>query len=186
MVSLMSLWLPILLSAIAVFVVSSVIHMFLGYHANDMLKAPNEAQALTALRGLNLPSGDYGLPKAGSMKEMGTPEFRAKVEQGPVVYMTVQAKGSLGMGPQLVQWFLYCVVVTVFGAYIASRTLAPGTDYLHVFRVVGAVTFAGYALGQISDSIWYSRSWATTFRNVFDGLVYALVTAGFFGWRWPM
>jgi hypothetical protein len=34
-------------------------------------------------------------------------------------------------------------------------------------------------------SIWYHRSWGTTLRYTVDGLVYALLTAGIFGWLWP-
>ena len=185
MVSLMSLWLPIVLSAVAVFVVSSVIHMFLGYHNNDMRKVPDEGKALAAIRSLNLPAGDYGMPRAASMKEMGTPEFQAKMKEGPVVMMTVMPSGSTSMGPQLTQWFLFTLLVSLFGAYVASRTLDPGTTYLEVFRVVGTVTFASYGLANVPASIWFNRAWGTTLRNVLDALIYALVTAGVFGWRWP-
>ena len=73
----------------------------------------------------------------------------------------------------------------MFAGYIASRTLDVGTDYLTVFRITGTVAFVGYALGDMPQSIWYKRGWGATFRSMFDGLLYALVTAGVFGWRWP-
>ncbi len=38
MVSLMSLWIPILVSAVIVFVLSSIIHMVLPYHRTDLRK----------------------------------------------------------------------------------------------------------------------------------------------------
>jgi len=44
MVSIISLWLPILLSAVAVFLVSSVIHMVFQYHKTDFKKIPSEDQ----------------------------------------------------------------------------------------------------------------------------------------------
>jgi hypothetical protein len=37
----------------------------------------------------------------------------------------------------------------------------------------------------IHNSIWRGQSWGTTWKHVADGLVYALVTAGTFGWLWP-
>lgn len=184
MVSLMDLWLPILLSAVAVFIVSSIIHMALGYHANDFAKLPNEEAALAAMRGWNLTPGDYGAPKAASMKDMGTPEFQAKMQQGPVVMMTVMP-GSTGMGKQLTLWFVFSLVVSFFCAYLACVTLPAGATYLEVFQVVGAAGFMGYGLGQLPETIWFGKSWVTTGKNLFDALIYGLVTAGVFGWRWP-
>jgi hypothetical protein len=87
-------------------------------------------------------------------------------------------------GP-LVKWFLYCVVVGVFAAYIASRAVEPGGDYLQVFRFAGSTAFLGYTMALWQSSIWYHRSWKTNLINTFDGLIYALLTAGVFGWLWP-
>lgn len=185
MVSLVSLWLPILLAAVLVFVVSSIIHMFLGYHNHDYQTVPNQDQVASALRPFNIPPGDYMLPKPTNMKEMSTPEFTEKLNKGPVMMMTVFPNGPFAMGKQLVQWFIYCIVIGIFAAYLASRTLPPGTEYLEVFRVVGTVAFAGYGLALLQDAIWYSRNWSAVLKSVFDALVYALLTAGTFGWRWP-
>ena len=85
----------------------------------------------------------------------------------------------------LTLWFIYCVVVAKFAAYVAGLALAPGAPYMTVFRITGTVAFAGYALALAQHSIWYQRSWMTTARSMFDGLVYALLTAGTFGWLWP-
>ena len=89
------------------------------------------------------------------------------------------------MGKSLVQWFVFCLLVSVFAAYLTSRALGPTADYLAVFRFAGTTAFGGYALALIEDSIWYHRKWSTTWKNVFDGFIYALVTAGVFGWLWP-
>jgi hypothetical protein len=77
------------------------------------------------------------------------------------------------------------LVVNVFAAYVTGRALGPGAEYLEVFRFVGATTFAGYALALWQNSIWYSKAWGTTLRSTVDGLVYALLSAGVFGWLWP-
>ncbi len=185
MVPVMSLWIPILVAAVFVFVASSVIHMALKYHKSDFARLPDEDAVLEALRGFAIPPGDYVMPYAGSSKAMGEPEFLEKVNRGPVALMTVMPNGPVKMGMSLTLWFLYCVVVGIFAAYIAGRALGPGADYLAVFRFAGATAFIGYALALWQNSIWLKRSWSTTLKSTFDGLVYGLLTAGVFGWLWP-
>jgi hypothetical protein len=82
-------------------------------------------------------------------------------------------------------WFLFTLVVSLVAGYLASRTLAPGSEYLDVFRVTGTVAFAGYVLALWEHAIWFGRSWVATAKFSFDGLIYALLTAGVFGWLWP-
>jgi hypothetical protein len=184
MVPLSSLILPVLLSAVLVFVASSVIHMLTPWHKGDVRGVPREAETLEALRRLNIPPGDYVLPHAGSMEAMKDPSFRARLESGPAVLMTVW-KGSLSMGPQLAGWFVYCVVVSIFAGYVADAALRPAASYLEVFRFAGTTAFAGYSLALAQNSIWWRRNWGFTLRSMLDGLLYACLTAGAFGWLWP-
>lgn len=185
MISLISLWGPILLSAVIVFVASSVIHMAPLWHKGDYPKMPREAEALDALRPLSIPPGDYFIPRASGMNEMRTSEFKDKLNKGPVAVMTVMPNGQIQMGRSMVQWFVFLIVVGIFSAYIAGRTLPVGTPYLRVFQIVGATAFAGYALALCELSIWYRRAWSLTLKSAFDGLIYAALTAGTFGWLWP-
>ena len=185
MVPVMSLWLPILLSAVIVFVVSSFIHMVLPYHKGDLRKVPKEDEVMEALRKFNIPPGDYVLPRADSMAAMKDPQFMKKLNAGPVAVMTVLPNGAMRMGKSLILWFLYSVVVSIFAAYIAGRALGPGAQYLQVFRFAGCTALTAYALALVQPSIWYGRNWGTTFKSMFDGLVYACLTAGTFGWLWP-
>lgn len=185
MVPLSSLVVPILLSAVLVFVVSSIIHMVLGYHAGDIRAVPNETAVQEALRPFNLAPGDYALPKAESMAGLKDPAFLEKMNAGPVVLMTVSAPGMPGMGKNLAQWFAHSILVSLFAAYIASRALGPGASYLDVFRFAGTTAFAGYSLGLLQQSIWWKKNWGATLRSMFDGLIFALVTAGAMGWLWP-
>lgn len=185
MVPVLSLWLPILLAAVAVFVASSVIHMVLPYHRSDFKSVPNEDQVMAALRPFNLPPGDYMLPRAASSQQMKSPEFSEKLKKGPVALFTVYPSGPFSMGGSLAQWFAFCVLVGVFAAYVAGRALGPGEEYLAVFRLAGTTAFAGYALAAIPNSIWYKRSWTTTLKSTFDSLIYALLTGGLFGALWP-
>ncbi|UCH85337.1 MAG: hypothetical protein JSW50_06520 [Candidatus Latescibacterota bacterium] len=185
MVTIASLWLPILLSAVLVFVVSSIIHMLLPYHKSDFGKIPNEDQAMDALREFNIPPGDYVMPCAGSSQEMKSPDFVEKTKKGPIIFMTVLPSGSFAMGKSLALWFLYSVVVSVFAAYITSRAVEAGAEYLTVFRFAGATAFFCYAIALWQNSIWYKRAWSSTLKNTFDGFVYGLCTAGTFAWLWP-
>ena len=185
MVSIGSLWLPILLSGVVVFLASSVIHMALGYHAADFKKVPDEDALQEAFRRLGVAPGDYGVPKPDSRQGMKDPTYLAKVNQGPIVFMTVMPGGQWFMGAALAQWFAYCLVVSVVGAYVAGRALSPGAEYLDVFRFAGTTAFACYAMALPQASIWFKRSWGTTLRSMMDGLIYASLTAGVFGWLWP-
>lgn len=185
MVPVLSLWLPILVSAAIVFVASSIIHMMLPFHKNDMRKLQKEDEALAALRSLNLQPGDYMAPHAGSHEGMKNPAFQEKMIKGPVVFMTVMPSGPPSMGPSLALWFVYLVVVGIFAAYIAGRALGPGAPYLSVFRFAGCTAFVGFSLALLQNSIWYKRNWGATIRSMIDGLIYGLLTAGTFGWLWP-
>lgn len=185
MVTLLSLWLPILLSAVAVFVASSVIHMALGYHAGDYQALPDEEGIGAAIRTAGVPPGDYAIPHADSMKAMGSPEYQEKMNRGPVAILSVRPSGPTNLGKQLGAWFVFSVVVSIFAGYMASRAGGAGADPMHVFRFAGTTAFAAYALGTWSESIWFGRKWSTTLKNTIDGLVYALVTGGIFAWLWP-
>ena len=185
MVGLSALWLPILLSAVIVFVVSSIIHMATPWHKGDYLKMPNEDEAMDALRPLATPPGDYMVPRPSSMQELRSPQFVEKMNKGPVLMLTVMPNGSGAMTKSLVLWFLYSVVVGVFAAYVASRALPVGAPYPRIFQLIGVTAFVGYSVALWQMSIWYRRAWGTTIRATIDGLIYALLTAGVFGWLWP-
>jgi hypothetical protein len=185
MVPLMSLWLPIVLAAVLVFVVSSILHMILPYHRTDWGRVPAEDDVMDALRRFKIPPGDYMLPCGGGPEAMRSTEFLDKMKRGPVALMTMMESGVPSMGKALAWWFVYSLVVGLFAGYVASRVLGPGTHYLQVFRVTGTVAFIGYALALWQNTIWYKRSVAATTKSTIDGLIYALLTAGCFGWLWP-
>lgn len=185
MTGIFQLWLPILLSAVIVFVVSSVIHMASPWHKSDYPRIPNEDQLRNAVRPLTIPPGDYMIPRPATREDLRSPEFAKKVNEGPNLILTVLPNGPFSMKRNLIQWFLYAVVVSVFAAYVAGRALPNGAEYLAVFRFAGATAFIAYSVALWQMSIWYRRSWSITVKATVDGLVYALVTAGTFGWLWP-
>lgn len=179
------LWLPILVSAVFVFVASSVIHMALPWHKGECRKLANEDEVMDALRPFAIPPGDYMIPRPASMKDCKSPEFVEKLNKGPVMMATVLPNGPASIGQSLVLWFIYCAVVGFIAAYVTGRALPVGAKYLHVFRFAGTTAFVGYSVALWQMSIWYRRSWSTTIIATVDGLIYALLTAGVFGWLWP-
>jgi len=93
--------------------------------------------------------------------------------------------GPPAMGKALVLWFVYCILISIFVAYLTGRNLGQGTEFMAIFRMAGAAAFLGYAAAHASETIWKGRSWSVTFKHVFDGFIYGLVTGGIFGWLWP-
>jgi hypothetical protein len=176
---------PILISSVLVFFASWVIHMLLPYHRSDSAGLPAEEEVRESLGKLNIPPGDYFIPHGDGPKAMSDPAFIEKMKQGPVAVMTVMKNGPPAMGASLVQWFIYCLVVGVLSAYVAGTALPAGVHYLKVFQLAGCTAFIAYSVALAQNSIWYSRKWSSTLKSMFDGLVYALLTAGVFGWLWP-
>jgi len=186
MVPIAALWLPILASTVLVFVASSLMHTVLSYHKDDFRRLPDEDAFLDATSDLEIPPGDYVVPHAASTEALKSEAYRRKLKHGPVAFMTVvRPDAVLNMGPSLALWFGYSLLIGVFAAYLAGRMLGPDASYLDIFRVTGTVAFACYSVALLQRSIWYKQRWATTFKSMADGLVYALLTAGCFGWLWP-
>jgi hypothetical protein len=176
---------PVLASAVAVFVVSSILHMALRYHRADHKQLPGEEAVREALGKQNAAPGIYMTPFCNDMKEMSAEVMQAKFKKGPVAIVTVLPNGMPAMGKLLGLWFGFCVLASFIAAYIARHTLAPGADGMKVMQITGAVAFAGYGLGQISDSIWKAQPWSNTTRFLIDSLIYGVVTGVVFKLLWP-
>jgi hypothetical protein len=185
MAFLADLWLPILASAAAVFVLSSVVHMVLHWHKGDVGKLTGEDEVLEAMRAHDVKPGSYMFPCPDSMKEMGSPEMIAKYDRGPVGFLTVLPSGGLRMGRSLVQWFLFSVLISFFTAYIGNLAIEPGAGFKMVLRITGATATVGYAASAIQDSIWKGQRWGVTGKFLLDGLLYGVATGLVFAWLWP-
>lgn len=185
MVSLTSLWLPIVLSAVIVFLASFVVHMVLPHHRSDFRKLPAEADVMEALRRFNLPQGDYMVPKPDSMADMRSKEYQEKLNRGPVFMATIYRNGMRGMSTQMAQWFVFCLVVSLFAGYMASRALETGAPYLRVSQIASTTAFLGYVLARWSEVVWFKRSTSAAIKMTLDGIFYGLLTGGVFGWLWP-
>ena len=178
--TIVALWLPIFVSAILVFFASAIIWMAMPWHKSDFSKTRDEEGARRALGG-HAP-GLYMLPYCIDQKQLKDPDVQKKFVDGPLAYITVVPNGLPQMGSKMLMSFVYYVFVGIICAYILSRTVGTGADYLTIFRVTGTVAFIAYGIAYIQDSIWFGRPWSVTAKNVFDALIYALMTGGAFGW----
>ncbi len=183
MVGLASLWLPILLAAIVVFVASSIAWMVLPHHRTDFSRLPDEDAVRQALK--EVAPGEYSFPHAAGSADWKSPEWLEKAKAGPNGLLTMIPAGPPQMNKSLVQWFVHCLLVSLFVAYVTGRALPAGSDYLAVFRIAGTVAFLAYSAAHVPGAIWMGHRWSRALKDVADGLVYGLLTAGVFGWLWP-
>ena len=178
--TIMTLWLPIIATAAVVFFAGSVIWMAMPWHKEEWHKTPDEEAVRAALKGC--PPGLYTVPNCNDRAEFNNPDMQQKFMDGPQGYITILPSGLPKMGGKLVMMFAYNLLVAVICAYMVSRTLAPGADYLAIFRVSGTVAFIGYGMAYVQESVWFGRPWASTAKTFLDALIYALLTGGIFGW----
>jgi hypothetical protein len=184
MLPLTALWLPILLSALIVFVASSIMHMVLPYHRTDYRKLPDEEELLAALRAAGLTRGLYIFPFC-TPKEMKSPAMVEKYKQGPVGMMTVFPSGPPVMPKFLGLWFAYCLIISLVVAFLAGSILGFRAHHHPIFHAVALAAFLAYGVGLLSNGIWKGQPWSVVIKEVIDGLVYALLTAATFAWLWP-
>jgi hypothetical protein len=178
-VTITSLWLPILLSAVAVWVASALVWMALPWHKSDWLKPADEEGLRGALKGAA--PGNYMLPYCIDPRELKDEALQKKFVDGPLAYITVIPSGLPKMGPKLAMTFVYYLFVGIIAAYFVSRTVGGGS-YLEVFRIAGTTAFVAYGIAYVQDSIWFGRPWSLTLKTLLDALIYGLLTGGVFGW----
>ncbi|HSF39834.1 MAG TPA: hypothetical protein VLT87_08585 [Thermoanaerobaculia bacterium] len=180
-----SLWLPVIVSAVAVWLVSAIVHMVLKYHRADYKQLSDEESIAQAVRKVGPGPGLYVMPYCADMSQMKDPAFRKKYDEGPVALLTVMRNGPPALGKNLAQWFALCFLVSFVTAYVARHTLSPATDGLEVMRITGTVAFIAYGFGYIQDSIWKAIPWGNSLRGLLDAAIYGLVTGLVFRFLWP-
>lgn len=188
MVDLVDLWLPIVVSAAAVFVASALAWMVMPHHKNDFkpLPAGGENAMMSAVRAQNLSPGIYAFPDCRDQARMKDPAFKAKLDAGPTGMLHVFPPGAYtNMGGKMIASLVFYLVVSVFVAYLTSRALAAGAEYLDVFQVAGTSAIMAYCFASIPNAIWFSVPRRNMIMCFIDGVVFGLLTAGIFGWLWP-
>ena len=185
MVAISALWLPIVVSAVVVFVVSAMVWMVMPHHKKDFAPANDEDGLMDAVRKSAAGPGMYYFPWADD-KEMNTEAYKDKVRAGPVGTLRIRdPKAVLDMRTSMGKSLILYLVVGVFVAYMATIGLDAGASYPSVFQVTGTAAFLAYGFVGFQESIWFGLPGSVAFKHAIDGLVYALLTAGIFGWLWP-
>lgn len=183
--ALLVLWLPILLSAVAIFIVSSLIHMLFKWHESTYRKLDNEDAVRAALTAGTPAAGMYVLPHCTDMKQMQEPEMVAKYTAGPVGFITLRPAGTPSLGVPLLQWFLFTLGVAALSAVIAVQAVGLHSDGQQAGHLIGLISLMVYAVGGLPEGIWFGRPWRSVALHALDGLIYATVTALTFMWLWP-
>lgn len=184
--ALLSLWLPILLGAVAVFAISSLVHMVFKWHASDYAKFANEDAIRAAIRAGNPAPGRYVLPHCGDMKDMAGEAMQAKYREGPVGHVTIIPNGPPAMGKYLGLWFLWALAVTVVAAFVTTQIFGLSPARAHAAsKLVGALTFVAHGFGTVTETIWSGRPWISSFKYLLDAALYALAVGFIFFWLWP-
>jgi len=181
---LASLWLPIVLSAVVVFIASSIAWMVLPHHKADIKKLPNEAEFTRTLSEMDIPPGTYMWPNCENNAEMKSEEFKQRYEEGPWGNMNIVPRKP-NFALNLMLMFVFYLVVSAIVGYLTSQARAPGADFLAVFEFASIGAFAGYCLGGFPHSIFFGRPVRAVFTDFVDGVVHALLTGVVFAWLWP-
>ncbi|CAG1007886.1 hypothetical protein PHYC_03491 [Phycisphaerales bacterium] len=182
---LTALWLPIVVSAVIVFVASAITWMASPLHKHDY-KDPGDKEEtiLGMLRAGGFAPGVYFVPWCKGAKDKNA-ETAAKMKQGPWAMLTVMGEPP-NFGRSLAMWFVNLLLISLFVAYVAHNAGLPnGANYLTIFRVAGAAAFLGYAGYAIPLSTWHALPWSQLPGRLIDGAIYSVLTAGTFGWLWP-
>ena len=179
------LWLPILLSAAAVFVISSLIHMVFKWHAADYNQLANEDAVRAAINAGKPAPGRYVLPHCGDMKDMATEAMQQKYREGPVGHITLLPNGTPNIGKHLGLWFLWSLAIAIVAAFLAAQIFPLNPTHARAAaKLVGAITFIAHGFGTVTESIWMGRPWSSSAKHMLDAALYSVGSALVFYWLW--
>ena len=179
------LWLPVLVSAVAVFIASSLIHMVFKWHNSDYRKLSNEDAVRDAIRAGAPAPGQYVLPHCADMKEMQGEAMQRKFIDGPIGFLTLRKNGPPTMGGSLLQWFIYLLLVAAIAGAMALRVFGVQGSAHGAGHLVGLVSFLTYTGGSVQMGIWMGKPWGAVAKDILDGLIYAIISVLVFTWLWP-
>lgn len=178
---LASLWLPIVLSGVALFFISFLAWMVLGLHKQDWLKIAKEDDFIRAVAECGLERGtSYMFPMCSKPEEMKSEAFQRKMQTGPRGVVTAFASNS--MGQNLALTFVYFLVVSFCLAYLGSIVLQPGADFKTVFRFFATAGWLAFLAAIVPHSIWFKiRIVGHVIESIADAIVVGLIFAAL----WP-
>jgi hypothetical protein len=180
---LANLWLPIVLSAVAVFFASFLFWAVLPFHKKDYKVLPDEAAFTAYVRSSAIAPGSYAFPNCATANKKD-PEFIKKWKEGPAGMLNVWPT-TMSMGRNMVLTFLVYLVVGIVIAYLASLTVPPAAGFNSVLRIAGTAGVLAYTFSFIPSAIWFCQPRAMLVRNIIEGVIYGLITGLIFAALWP-
>jgi len=180
---LTQLWLPIVVSAAAVWVASAVVWMALPHHKKDWKAMPDEAAFYRAFDTLKIPPGNYGFPECKNKAQRSDPEVKRRWEAGEMGLLSVW--GKVNMGRNMVVTFIVYLAISLFVGYIGKHGVKPNASFSEAFQVLGTAGVLAYAFGHIPQGVWFAQYPRAILMCVLDGIAYGLITGAIFAAMWP-
>lgn len=196
---LVELWLPIVLSAIAVWIASALAWTALPHHKKDFVKLPDESGFITHLRALNIPPGNYAIPMCSHGKGGMSEEAKRCMVEGPLGMLSL-FKVPAKMGKNMILSFCVYLAISITLAYLAWVALGtpgagslggvagiesrPGPTFGQVFQITGTAGILAYCFSHIPSGIWFGAARRAIIFNIIDGVVFGCITGAIFAWLW--
>lgn len=184
---LLPLWLPILLSAVAVWFVSMIASMALPHHKRDFIALPDppgEDGLMGYLRTSGIRPGNYLFPDFRTRAAMESEKVKAALNQGPVGHLSLW-RTPLTMGDKMLGTFVVHLVVSTLIAYLTRAALPGAAPFAKVFQVAATAGVLAYCFSFIPAALWWGSYKRTIAANIVDGILFAAIIGVIFAWRWP-
>ena len=181
---LLPLWLPILLSAAAVWFISLIVWMALPHHKQDFIGLPDEDGFMDYIRRSGIKPGNYVFPDFRGREAMKSEKIQKALEEGPVGHLSVW-QTPVTMGGKMVATFIIYLVVSTLIAYLTRVALPGPAEFAKVFQIAATAGILAYSFSFIPNALWFGAYKRTIIASFIDGIVYGLITGAIFAWRWP-
>lgn len=180
---LLPLWLPILLSAAAVWVVSTIVGMALPHHKQDWINLPDEDGFMDYLRRSGIKPGNYLFPDFRTSEALKSEKVEKALQDGPVGHLSVW-QPPVTMGDKMIATFFVHLVVSLLIAYLTRVALPGPAPFAKVFQIAATAGILAYCFSFIPNAIWWGSYKRTIVASVIDGIVYGCITGAIFAWFW--
>lgn len=184
MSELAALWLPILVSAVAVFFASFLAWVVIGHHTPDWKELPEEEGTMDFLRKSGVHAGLYMFPMARTQEQLKDEAKQQRMNTGPWGTINVWS-GPVHMGSNLLRTFVFYLVTSFFIGYLGTLGLDPGATFSKVFQLTGTAGILAYAFGGIPNHIWFGTHRRPMLMDIIDGVAFGLITGLVFALMWP-
>ncbi len=187
--ALHDLWLPILLSGVAVWVASALAWMAIGHHRKDRDPIPGgkEREFMDTIKRLNIPPGNYGFPDFCQHHDLPPKErkeaMKALYNTRPMGMLRVW--GEVNMGVNMFLTFLFYLITSMVIAFLAAGALPHGASFATVFHLCSLAGILAYCFATFPGDLWYQLKHRAMLMCWIDGIIFGLITGLIFAWLWP-